>query len=99
MEPVTTANYFEMSFSLPNIALETCFYTLLHSIEIVDASEGYALFRTSDQVAYTILMSSIGSVFVKKVVLTPETACEVDVISLSLPTPQKRTKKDTGNSN
>jgi hypothetical protein len=94
MEPVTTADYFEMSFSLPNIALETCFYTLLHSIEIVDASEGYALFRTSERVAYTILMSSIGSVFMKKIVLTPETACEVDVLSLTLPTPQKRNRKN-----
>jgi hypothetical protein len=96
MDLQANTDYFEMSFTLPNISLETCFYTLLDFVEIVDASEGYALIRTTEKVAHTILMSSLGSVFMKKVVLTPDTPCEVDIKHLELPSPvrSRRSKKD-----
>jgi hypothetical protein len=95
MENQPSLHYFEMYFTLPNIALESCFYSFLDKLEIVDADEGYAMFKTTEQTAHSILMSSIGSVFLTKVVLTPESPCDVEATKISLPISDKKSKKDT----
>ncbi len=78
MSQNTHVDYYELVFSLPNDALESAFYSLMDTIEIVDAASGYALVRTSEKTIYTLLMYSLGSLFVSKFSLSPNEPCKFE---------------------
>jgi hypothetical protein len=79
MSQLPTVDYYELVFSLPNDALESAFYSLMDTLEIVDATSGYALIRTTEKTIYTLLMYSLGSLFVKRFSLSPSDPCKYEM--------------------